>query len=100
MLPPDKPWLTDPCLKPCMKDVLMSFPEVVDNTPAACKACKDDEKQRKKDCDEMRKRVREALKKAGCPSSVTPHKKPAGKKCTSTKTCPQMRHNRSVSTYY
>lgn len=38
--------------------------------------CREAEALRKKKCDIVRKRVSEALKKAGCPSKITPYAKP------------------------
>ena len=67
--PSPQEFYSSACVEKATK-LLMALPEVVDNTPEICKTCEEDEKQQQKDCDEMRKRVREALRKAGCPSSV------------------------------
>ena len=64
---------------------LDALPDPVDDRLPDCKKCEDAEEAKQKKCEDTRKKVAEALKKAGCPSVVRPYKKAAKKKCSSKK---------------
>ena len=64
---------------------LDEFPDPVDDRLTECIACEKAEEDKQQKCEDTRKKVAEALKRAGCPSVVRPYKKAAKKKCSSKK---------------
>lgn len=71
-----KTWGTD--------GINLNLPALVEGPMTCDQKCDDDEKKRKLKCDVFRKRVAEAMKRAGCPSKITGYKK--APKCGSKKT--------------